>query len=195
MTARVWERGVGETQSSGTSAVAIAAATTRRGHDGRALPRRRARRSRSPAAERRSGARWSASPADALPHPQGLYAITGIGSGFPGLEQRLQAAEDQGHAARDLPERRRFSSSNPSWTTVSLQSSSPTGLDLPGDPRRGIGRYVLVPAGVERHRQARGRNGLQHLPRDRRLSLDEVLVVGALRPVRFDGAREVVLLA
>jgi len=31
VTARVWERGVGETQSSGTSAVAIAAATTGEG--------------------------------------------------------------------------------------------------------------------------------------------------------------------
>ena len=44
VTARVWERGVGETQSSGTSAVAIAAATTGEGDDGRALPGRRSRR-------------------------------------------------------------------------------------------------------------------------------------------------------
>ena len=44
VTARVWERGVGETQSSGTSAVAVAAATHGRGEVVVTFPGRPARR-------------------------------------------------------------------------------------------------------------------------------------------------------
>ena len=44
VTARVWERGVGETSSSGTSAVAVAAATQRRGREPRQLSGWRAAR-------------------------------------------------------------------------------------------------------------------------------------------------------
>ena len=60
VTARVWERGVGETSSSGTSAVAVAAATHGEGDVRRALPGRRparAARGRPGAADRPSAER------------------------------------------------------------------------------------------------------------------------------------------
>ena len=62
VTARVWERGVGETASSGTSAVAVAAATHGDGRRPRPLPRRRPAR---PARERPS--RRSTAPPSVCP--------------------------------------------------------------------------------------------------------------------------------
>ena len=62
VTARVWERGVGETTASGTSAIAVAAATHGRRRGRRSLPRRRPARpprarARLPARPGRTGGR------------------------------------------------------------------------------------------------------------------------------------------
>ena len=99
VTARVWERGVGETQSSGTSAVAVAAATHGDGDvlvhfPGGDLRVRLSRRSRHA-----HGARRAALGRRSRCH---LERLTG-------LQQRLQPAEDVRHAAGHLAERVRLS--------------------------------------------------------------------------------------
>ena len=145
VTARVWERGVGETQSSGTSAVAVAAATHGEGDVLVHFPGGDLRVRLHGGRSHTDGARGATLGRRARCHLEG----------FAGFQQRLEPAEDERHAAGHLAEGARLAVEAVVHDRQ-LRQAVAGRLDLPRDAGGRVRCDLVVPAGIEAHRRRAG---------------------------------------